>query len=834
VIAATAFWLLNLSRQQKQQLQFVFDLIISLFSFFLVFAVAGDLGYETVASLFGWACLYSSALGLIAYRLRLYQALVRFSGVRVLVKVFLCCTAAALIVFLMSAIQHRVVGAAAMTIVGVTTAVFMSSGRLLLRELFYRIRKTDKPNVVIYGAGDAGRQLLTAFAQSSSHRVVAMIDDSPLLHGKEIYGVRVYPFEELTNIQKRHKVEAVILAAPSISRQRKNEILHASEGLGLPLQSVPSVSEILSGKKSIANLQQIHIEDVLGRDPIIPDFALMRKKIAGRSVMVTGGGGSIGSELCLQIASLDPTCLVIVESSEFALYRVLTTLEDKKIARRFEVVPILQSVLDEQVLLDSLEKYQVQTVFHAAAYKHVPLVELNPFEGLRNNVFGTLSVLKASQAAGVLDFVLISTDKAVRPTNIMGATKRVAELVLQAHDLRQAGMCVSMVRFGNVLSSSGSVIPRFREQIQVGGPVTVTHPEISRFFMTIPEAVELVLQANGLAEGGEVFLLDMGEPVRIVDLARRMIRLSGYRPVEIEEDQNLENLSNISDYDILIKFTGLRPGEKLYEELLISGNAIPTEHPKIFRAKERAFQWQELESSLNRLYASIGNRDIDEVCQVFRDLQVEYSDTGNKISVYSPDNKDVSARPVVQDKSTLPTQVSPDDSKIPCDKSITAPNDGGIRGDKKINPFLSKLLHGYFLLRRPMTMGVRALVINVNDEVMLVRHRYEPGYQLPGGGVETNESPIVALHRELFEEVGIKFDNPSEILGCYFNAEVSRRDHVLVYVIREFEVLSDVKISPEISDHRFFPFDRLPLEATLGTRRRIAEVFHGRAPHDVW
>ena len=341
-----------------------------------------------------------------------------------------------------------------------------------------------------------------------------MLDDAPELQGTEVHGVRIYPSLALASLKERFQVQAVILAAPSMPRERKNQILQQLEPLGLPLKSLPSVSDILSGRKSVSDLQQVSIEDVLGRDPVTPNLELMRKKVAGRCVMVTGGGGSIGKELCLQIAALGPTRLIVLDSSEFALYTVTTELHDRLRAQAAagqpcpETVPVLQSVLDEPALLACLQAYGVQTVFHAAAFKHVPLVEANPFAGLQNNVFGTWAALRASEAAGVQDFLLISTDKAVRPTNIMGASKRLAELIAQAQAQQRSkgsersAMCIAMVRFGNVLSSSGSVIPRFKDQIAAGGPVTVTHPDITRFFMTIPEAVELVLQASGLAKGG--------------------------------------------------------------------------------------------------------------------------------------------------------------------------------------------------------------------------------------------------------------------------------------------------------------------------------------------
>jgi len=550
--------------------------------------------------------------------------------------------------------------------------------------------------------------------------------------------------------------------------------------------------------------------------------------------MVTGGGGSIGTELCLQIAALSPTRLVIVESSEFALYHVVTALQDRKLSSELKVIPVLQSVLNDEALIDCMQEHNVETVFHAAAFKHVPLVELNPFAGLQNNVFGTLSALNAAQASGVRDFVLISTDKAVRPTNIMGASKRLAELVAQAYATRQQGMCVAIVRFGNVLSSSGSVIPRFKEQIQAGGPVTVTHPEITRFFMTIPEAVELVLQASGLTKGGEVYLLEMGEPVRIVDLAKRMIRLSGYRPVIREELGSTTSATNDLQHDILITFTGLRPGEKLYEELLISGDVQATDHPKIFKAKEHAVTWEELEPALDQLRSAIESKNIQQVRKVLEQLQVGYSEQvsdAKSVSRMGEGFNSKSAEILQPDQPLLMAHEldeSEDSPKRVETLSVKAAE------EKRINPFLSKILHSYFLIRRPMTLGARAVVINEKDEVMLVRHRYEPGWQLPGGGVESGESPVEALRRELIEEAGIRLRGVTGFLGSYFNSGISRRDHVLVYLVRDFEMPPGVQISHEIGEHSFFPFDQLPKETTAGTRRRIAEIFEGQPVADVW
>jgi FlaA1/EpsC-like NDP-sugar epimerase/8-oxo-dGTP pyrophosphatase MutT (NUDIX family) len=834
MIATLIFWLLGLGRLQKRLLQAVFDLACAAGSFLFVSAVFSGFVSQSVQNSLAWASIFSAIVVAVAHLLGLYRAVVRYAGVRALRSVLLSSLAAGLATWGLAAAFGQTLSLVVMAVTSATTAGLMSVGRLFLREVFYLVRKTDKPNVVLYGAGDAGRQLLTSFAQSSSHRVVAMVDDSPALHGTEVHGVRIYPPTELAHLQQRYQVQAVILAAPSISRQRKSEILQQLENLGLPLKAVPSVGDILTGRKSVADLQQIAIEEVLGRDPVSPNPELMRRKVAGRSVMVTGGGGSIGTELCLQIAALSPTRLVIVESSEFALYHVVTALQDRKLSSELKVIPVLQSVLNDEALIDCMQEHNVETVFHAAAFKHVPLVELNPFAGLQNNVFGTLSALNAAQAAGVRDFVLISTDKAVRPSNIMGASKRLAELVAQAYAMRQQGMCVAMVRFGNVLSSSGSVIPRFKEQIQAGGPVTVTHPEITRFFMTIPEAVELVLQASALAQGGEVFLLEMGESVRIVDLAKRMIRLSGYRPVIREELGSTTSATDDFQHDIAITYTGLRPGEKLYEELLISGDAQATDHPKIFKAEEHAVAWEELEPALDQLRSAIESKNIQQVRKVLEQLQVDYSEQVSDAKSVIAVGDGLSSKSAEISQSYQPSPLVRDPEASGWSSKRVETVSVKAADEKRINPFLSKILHSYFLIRRPMTLGARAVVINEKDEVMLVRHRYEPGWQLPGGGVESGESPVEALRRELIEEAGIRILDVTGFLGSYFNSEVSRRDHVLVYLVRDFEVMPGAQISHEIGENGFFPFDQLPKETTAGTRRRIAEIFEGQAVADVW
>lgn len=463
--------------------------------------------------------------------------------------------------------------------------------RLLIRWVIYRLNyitddRCSDEKVVIYGAGYAGAQLAQALARNPAYRIIAFVDDNPSLQNHFVEGIPVFSTTDLSQIFATKGFETILLAMPSINGQRKQEILKSLQSFQVTVKTVPSISEILSGNISISKLRNIDIVDLLGREQVAPNKDLLQLDITGKSVLVTGAGGSIGSELCRQIVKQKPKCLVLYEINEFALYSI-----DIELAEAYpdiNRIACLGSINDEDFFKKALNEYQVNTVYHAAAYKHVPLVEANPDRGILNNSLGTLTAARCAIECGVNKFVLISTDKAVRPTNVMGATKRVAELILQAlADRKNISTCFTMVRFGNVLGSSGSVVPRFRQQIAQGEPITVTHLNITRYFMSIPEAASLVVQAGAMSKGGEVFLLDMGEPVRIYDLAVQMIRLSGLEPGK----------------DIEIKITGLRPGEKIYEELLIdTANAKPTQHPKIFCAHEAKIPWEVLQPRLESLF----------------------------------------------------------------------------------------------------------------------------------------------------------------------------------------------------------------------------------------
>ncbi|UZK68747.1 polysaccharide biosynthesis protein [Sphingomonas sp. S1-29] len=490
-------------------------------------------------------------------------------------------------------------------------SVRLAVGYVLGGQMQRMIEMRPEGRMLIYGAGSSGRQLAAAMSTSRESHIIGFLDDDRSLYGTRVNGLKVYPPASLRDLIQSRGITDVLLALPSAPRQRRNEIIHALRGLPISVRTLPGLMDLAHGRIQASDLRELTIEDLLSRDPVSPEMDAVRKKITGRTVLVTGAGGSIGSELCRQILTMEPARILLLESSEFALYAVHRNLIE---VSHVEVVPLLGSVTDGQRVAKILSAWDPDIVFHAAAYKHVPLVEHNPLEGLRNNVIGTLRVAELSLQQGVRDFVLVSTDKAVRPTNTMGATKRLAELVLQGLAAEQTRTRFSMVRFGNVLGSSGSVVPLFREQIRQGGPVTITHRDITRYFMTIPEAAQLVVQASAMAQGGEVFVLDMGEPVRIADLARNMIELSGLTV----------RSADTPDGDIEIVTVGMRPGEKLYEELLIGDNPSATTHPRIMMASEHHLPWAHLRPRLDALERLIENGDVGGartlLCELVREF----------------------------------------------------------------------------------------------------------------------------------------------------------------------------------------------------------------------
>lgn len=491
--------------------------------------------------------------------------------------------------------------------------------RLWLGDQYQSIlRRASRPRALIYGAGQSGRQLAAALAHSNEMQVAGFLDDDDRLHGHVLNGLSIYNPDDLLDLVTTLNIVDVLLAMPGLGRHRRNEILGCIRRAHVSVRTLPSMSDLVQGKVSVSDLRELDIDDLLGREPVTPDRVLLTRNVAGKTVLVTGAGGSIGSELCRQILAIGPEKLLLIEQSEYALYSIHQELEGKLAGRDIVLVPLLASVQDETRMMEIMAAWHPATLYHAAAYKHVPLVEHNPAEGVKNNVLGTLAAARAAAQNGLTDFVLISTDKAVRPTNIMGASKRLAEMVLQALAAASPGTKFTMVRFGNVLGSSGSVVPRFRQQIRDGGPITLTHPEITRYFMTIPEAAQLVIQAGAMAKGGDVFVLDMGQPVRIIDLARRMVELSG---LEVKSDDN-------PDGDIAIEITGLRPGEKLYEELLIGDNPKSTSHPRIMKAHEDFLPWDALQCRLSALQAALDANDVSPVRVILQELVSGYVPSG--------------------------------------------------------------------------------------------------------------------------------------------------------------------------------------------------------------
>jgi FlaA1/EpsC-like NDP-sugar epimerase len=549
----------------------------------------------------------------------LYRAVIRFMGPKAMMTVIAGVSFSVLMLALFDRFgaSHQI-PLSAFGIYWALALPYVGGSRFVARYLFLRrsgVRGTAA-RVAIYGAGNAGARVCSALLGGPDFQPVAFVDDKKALHGSSINGIRVYAAESLKELVRQRRIDRILLALPSASRRRRREILTALEPLGVHVQSLPNLSDLISGKARFNELRDVDVSDLLGRDPVPPRPKLFGSCIREKCVLVTGAGGSIGSELCRQIVRLGPSRLVLFEMSELALYRIERELEEIAAHDRLsvEIVPLLGNAHHRHRVREVLAAFNVQTVYHAAAYKHVPIVEHNVIEGIHNNVISTWYTAEAALETGVETFVLISTDKAVNPANVMGATKRLAELVLQALQERSSTTRFCMVRFGNVLASSGSVVPLFQEQIRRGGPITVTHRDVIRYFMTIPEAAQLVLQAGSMAKGGDVFVLDMGRPVRIDDLARRLVSLMGLTVRD----------ANNPDGDIEIEYTGLRAAEKLFEELLIGSNVTGTDHPMIMRAMEHRLAWPRMQQVLNDLLVALASFDCHRALGLLAESVAEY------------------------------------------------------------------------------------------------------------------------------------------------------------------------------------------------------------------
>lgn len=643
--------LVALPRRQKRLIQVATDVVLVWVALWLAFFVrVGEADFVEPLAGHAWLFVVAPLISVPFFiRLGMYRAVMRYFGNDALMAIAKAVTLSTLLLAL--AVYWRsdapkLIPRSMVFNYWWLSLVLIGGLRLVMRQYFLgdwfspasptklKARDSDMPKVAIYGAGAAGNQLVAALRLGRAMAPVAFIDDDPNLQNRIIAGLRVYSAKHIAQMVEETSAGEILLAIPSASRARRREILEILEHLPLHVRSVPGFMDLASGKVQVEDIQEVDIADLLGRDAVPPQQALFERCIRGQIVMVTGAGGSIGSELCRQILANAPESLLLFEHSEFNLYSIHMELERRieREALSTRLVPILGSIRNADRLLDVLQTWKVQTIYHAAAYKHVPMVEHNVAEGVLNNVLGTLNTAQAAVQAGVANFVLISTDKAVRPTNVMGSTKRVAEMILQALSREAAPVLFgcddavhhvnktrfTMVRFGNVLGSSGSVIPRFYQQIRSGGPVTVTHPKITRYFMTIPEAAQLVIQAGSMGQGGDVFVLDMGQPVRIAELAEKLIHLSG---MSIRSEKCPHG-------DIAIEYTGLRPGEKLYEELLIGDNVSPTEHPMIMTANEEYLSWDQLKGLLSRLMAAVDEDDYPQVRQLLREVVSGYKPEG--------------------------------------------------------------------------------------------------------------------------------------------------------------------------------------------------------------
>lgn len=564
-------------------------------------------------------CLVALAATIPVFaRLGLYRAVIRFVGLAAMIAVAGGVTLSVILLGVFDrTIGLHAVPLSAFAIYWALAMLYVGGSRFLARHLLLTGRDRGTVRVAIYGAGDAGAQLASALKMRGEHFPVAYIDDDRKLRGSYVNGIEVFDADELPHLIKRLKIDRILLALPRATRRRRREILRDLESLHVHLQTVPEISDIVAGRAKVEDVRDVDVADLLGRDTVPPNTSLLDACIRNRSVMVTGAGGSIGSELCRQIMRLGPTRLILFEMSELALYEIareLRQLNDCELLD-VELIPLLGNAHHKYRVREVLQTYAVKTVYHAAAYKHVPIVETNMIEGIHNNVFSTWHTAEAALETGVETFVLISTDKAVNPTNVLGATKRLAELVLQGLHRRGSKTRFCMVRFGNVLESSGSVVPLFREQIRAGGPVTVTHPEVIRYFMTIPEAAQLVLQAGSMGQGGDVYVLDMGKPVHIDHLARHMVNLMG---LTVRDEEHPEG-------DVEIEYTGLRPAEKLYEELLIGNDVSGTDHPMIMRATEHSVPWDAIQVMLDELLIAMRKFDCKRAREILHQAVAEYT-----------------------------------------------------------------------------------------------------------------------------------------------------------------------------------------------------------------
>jgi FlaA1/EpsC-like NDP-sugar epimerase/ADP-ribose pyrophosphatase YjhB (NUDIX family) len=662
--------------------------------------------------------------------------------------------------------------------------------RVLARQLIRREANKRRENILVYGTSDIAIDLVNAMAFGQRYNVIGFVSDKPRSIGS-LAGLPVIPLIDVEDFARVHGCKLVVLASNSLTPAHQTQVLMKLDKLGLSVSYAPTMDRAFDYE---VKLKAVKPEDVLGRASETQFDSSVQADLNMKTVLVTGAGGSIGSEICRQILRYMPEKLVILELNELALYNLEQEISEllAKAELKTQFYYHLGSVTDETVLSRIFSEHKIDIVYHAAAYKHVPIVEDNVIAGVTNNVFGTKCVAELAHRFGANKFVLVSTDKAVRPTNVMGASKRLAELVIQ--DLSKSSETTfTMVRFGNVLGSSGSVIPKFKSQINVGGPITVTHEDITRYFMTIPEAAHLVLNAGAFASGGDVFLLDMGDPVKIVELAKSMVRQHGLQPVLASEIVGRKKLEN----EILIKFTGLRPGEKLFEELLVDGEAQETPNPKIFQSHDGTLKELDLAKALSILEKHIKAGQSHLVNRHLQELPLLYQP--NSAAVIKPTDHENVYR--------AKTEISKASAEQNGSRNLVTHQEYPSLLKRFVSSKLGlALLHRYFIMTRGMTVGVRVLVQNFESEILVVKQSYVPGWHLPGGGVDHGEDVETAARREVYEETGISELTDLHFSCLKYNRTVSDRDHVAYFKARTNQALPTIR-NPEISEIQFLSCD---------------------------
>ena len=796
-------YLFDLDRQLRIYLRFIIETFAMLAVYIWCLEISDLWGQLSIAT-----HVFNAVIWVFAYKiLGLHKDRLRFSSIASYLPIIKISVLSGLTLAIESLIF-----AGGLDIISLLVYLFMSLNmlvglRVLARQLIRREANKKRENILVYGTSDIAIDLVNAMAFGKKYNVVGFVSDKPQSIGS-LAGLSVIPLANVEDYARAHACKLVVLASNSLSPQRQTEVLLNFDKLGLSVSYAPTMDRAFDYE---VQLKAVKPEDVLGRASEIQFDKSIEAELNKKTVLVTGAGGSIGSEICRQILRYQPEKLVILELSELALYTLEQELSELLARASFktQVDYHLGSVTDEAVLYRVFREQRIDVVYHAAAYKHVPIVENNLIAGITNNVFGTKCVAEFANRFGADKFVLVSTDKAVRPTNVMGASKRLAELVIQ--DLAKSSKTIfTMVRFGNVLGSSGSVIPKFKKQINAGGPITVTHKEITRYFMSIPEAAHLVLSAGTFAIGGDVFLLDMGDPVKIVELAKSMIRQHGLQPVLASEIAGRPK----RDTEILIEFSGLRPGEKLYEELLVDGFVQETPNPKIFKAHDGSSEDLDLSSALHLLQEKIRNGCHESIIQQLSELPLSYQ--SNTVSEYEPTNDVKEDLGDEVDNTTAERRNS--------SVSVNNCRDHASFLSRIISSTLGlAILHRYFLLIRGLTLGSRIFLQNHKGEILLVKHTYIPGWHLPGGGVDRGEDVHEAIVREVYEECGIKDLRDLRLLNIMHNKDISIRDHVALFTASTSEqpkILNKL----EIKDAKFFSLEALPADLNDKCLQTLNEV----------